>query len=191
MSDSVRPHRQQPTRLPHPWDSPGKNTGVSCHFLLQCVKVKSLSHVWLFVTPWTEAHQAPPSMGFSRQEYWSGVPLPSPTSLSHVYFPSPSTRTLIKLTPHCPTEVTFWCHRHVDHRVTLTCRMGLSPNSFRLKVFPPFKIQGLLQHLSSSTLCPLQAHLDRLPKSCNVSTSGSRAHILFWNVCWFLIHLVP
>ena len=37
MSDSVRPQRRQPTRLPHPWDSPGKNTGVSCHFLLQCI----------------------------------------------------------------------------------------------------------------------------------------------------------
>jgi len=42
------------------------------------VKVKSLSRVWLFATPWTTAHQAPPPMGFSRQEYWSGVPLPSP-----------------------------------------------------------------------------------------------------------------
>ena len=42
------------------------------------VKVKSLSHVWLFVTPWTAAYQAPPSMGFSRQDYWSGLPLPSP-----------------------------------------------------------------------------------------------------------------
>ena len=41
------------------------------------VKVKSLSHVWLFVTPWTAAYQASPPMGFSRQEYWSGVPLPS------------------------------------------------------------------------------------------------------------------
>ena len=41
MSDSVWPHRQKPTRLPHPWDSPGKNTGVGCHFLLQCMKVKS------------------------------------------------------------------------------------------------------------------------------------------------------
>ena len=40
------------------------------------VKVKSLSHVQLSVTPWTAAHQVPPSMGFSRQEYWSGVPLP-------------------------------------------------------------------------------------------------------------------
>ena len=110
-------------RVPHPWDSPGKNTGVGCHFPLQCmkvksesevtqsyptlsnpmdcslpgssihgilqvrilewvaisfsnawkwkVKVKSLSHVRLLATPWTVAYQAPPSMGFSRQEHWS------------------------------------------------------------------------------------------------------------------------
>ena len=45
MSNSVRPHRRQPTRLPRPWDSPGKNTGVGCHFLLQYVKVKSESEV--------------------------------------------------------------------------------------------------------------------------------------------------
>ena len=81
LCPTVRPHRRQPTRLPHPWDSPGKNTGVGCHFLLQCrkVKVKSLSHIRLLATPWTAAYQAPPSMGFSRQEYWSGVPLPSPS----------------------------------------------------------------------------------------------------------------
>ena len=46
------------------------------------VKVKSLSHVRLFAIPWTAAYQAPPSMGFSRQEYWSGVPLPSPQELT-------------------------------------------------------------------------------------------------------------
>ena len=45
VSDSVRPYRWQPTRLRHPWDSPGKNTGVGCHFLLQCMKVKSHSEV--------------------------------------------------------------------------------------------------------------------------------------------------
>ena len=45
MSDSVRPHRWQPTRLPRPWDSLGKNTGVGCHVLLQCMKVKSESEV--------------------------------------------------------------------------------------------------------------------------------------------------
>ena len=65
-----------------PWDSPGKNTGVGCHFLLQCMKVKSESEVTqscpTLATPWTAAYQAPPSTGFSRQKYWSGVPLPSP-----------------------------------------------------------------------------------------------------------------
>ena len=45
VSDSVRPHRWQPTRLPHPWDSPGKNTGVGCHFLLQSMQVESQSEV--------------------------------------------------------------------------------------------------------------------------------------------------
>ena len=45
------------------------------------VKVKSLSHVQLFETPWTAAHQAPLSMGFSRQEYWTGLPFPSPKAL--------------------------------------------------------------------------------------------------------------
>ena len=83
VSDSVWPHRRQPTRLPIP--SPSKNTGVGCQFLLQCkrvkVKVKSLSCVRLLVTLWTAAYQAPPSMGFSRQEYWSGVLLPSALEL--------------------------------------------------------------------------------------------------------------
>ena len=82
MSDSVLSHGRQPTRLPRPWDSPGKNTGVGCHFLLQCMKVESESEVAqscrLLATPWTAAYQAPPSMGFSGQQYWSGVPLPSP-----------------------------------------------------------------------------------------------------------------
>ena len=45
------------------------------------VKVKSLSRVWLLATPWTADYQAPPPMGFSRQEYWSGVPLPSPRNI--------------------------------------------------------------------------------------------------------------
>ena len=93
MSDSVRPHRRQPTRLFRPWDSPGKNTGVGCHFLLQCMKKKSESEVAqscpTLATPWTAAHQAPPSVGFSRQEYWSGVPLPSPyitySSVNYIY----------------------------------------------------------------------------------------------------------
>ena len=59
-------------------------TGVGCHFLLQCMKVKSESEVAqscpTLHDSWTAAYQAPPSMGFSRQEYWNGVPLPSPNT---------------------------------------------------------------------------------------------------------------
>ena len=85
MSNSVRPHRQQPTRLHCPRDSPGKNTWVGCHFLLQCMKVKSESEVaqscLTLRTPWTAAYQTPPSMGLSRQEYWSRLLFPSPGDL--------------------------------------------------------------------------------------------------------------
>ena len=84
----MRPHRWQPTRLHLPWDSPGKNTGAVAISFSNAwkwkVKVKLLSRVWLLATPWTAAYQAPPSMGFSRQEYWSGVPLPSPNMLSRL-----------------------------------------------------------------------------------------------------------
>ena len=105
MSDSVRPHRQQPTRLPRPWDSPGKNTGVGCHFFLQCMKVKSesevtkvksLSRVRLLATSWTAAYQARPSMGFSRQEYWSGVPLPIQVQI-RLHVPVPGIKTSVYL----------------------------------------------------------------------------------------------
>ena len=81
MSNSVRPRRRQPTRLPHPWDSPGKNTGVGCHFLLQYMKVKIENEVAqscpTLRDPWTATYQAPLSMGFSRQ-YTSQSPHPLP-----------------------------------------------------------------------------------------------------------------
>ena len=86
VSNSVRPHRRQPTSLPRPWDEPRLQARtlewVAIAFSNAWewkVKVKSLSHVWFFETPWTAAYQAPPSMGFSRQEDRSGEPLPSPT----------------------------------------------------------------------------------------------------------------
>ena len=81
VSDSVRPHRRQPTRLPHPWDSLGKNTGVGCHFLLQCMKMKSESEVTQLCPTLSDPMDCslPGSSvhGIFRQEYWSGVPVPS------------------------------------------------------------------------------------------------------------------
>ena len=76
------PHRQQPTRPPVPGILQARILEWIAVYFSNAwkwtVKVKSLSRVWLLTTPWTAAYQAPLSMGFSRQEYWSGVPLPSP-----------------------------------------------------------------------------------------------------------------
>ena len=95
VSDSVQPHRWQPTRLPRPWDSPGKNTGVDCHFLLQCMKVKNEREVTQSCPTLNDPMDSSlPSMGFSRQEYWSGVPLPSPRT---------NPAAAAKLLQSCPT----------------------------------------------------------------------------------------
>ena len=85
MSDSVRPHRRQPTRLPRPWDSPGKNTGVGCHFLLQCMKVESESEVAQSCSTLSDPMDCSPSgssvHGISWQESWRGLPFPPPGDL--------------------------------------------------------------------------------------------------------------
>ena len=105
MSDSVRPHRWQPTRLPFPQDSPGKNTGVGCHFLLRCRKVKSESEVaqscLALATPWTVACETPLSMGFSRQECWSGLPFPSPGDFPRIPHASWPKHQNIKQKQYC------------------------------------------------------------------------------------------
>ena len=75
------------------------------------VKVKSLSRVQLLATPWTAAYQAPPSMGFSRQEYWSGVPLPSPKYwISSTYY-----MCLIYISLFCQFVWYWWLHIKVIH----------------------------------------------------------------------------
>ena len=75
------------------------------------VKVKLLSRVRLFVTPWTVAYQAPPSMGFSRQEYWSGLPFPSPGEL-----PNPGIEPGL---PHC--RQTLYLRHQGSHSCTYSC----------------------------------------------------------------------
>ena len=99
VSDSVRPHRRQPTRFPHPWDSPGKNTGVGCLFLLQCMKVKSESEVaQLYPTlsdPMDYSLPGSSIHGIFQARVLSGVPLPSltfignPSQVHHQHQSSP------------------------------------------------------------------------------------------------------
>ena len=81
VSDSLPPHGLQPTRLLRPWDFPGESTGVGCHFLLQCMKVKRESEVdQSCPTLHDPMDCSPPGSSvhgiFSRQEYWSGLPFP-------------------------------------------------------------------------------------------------------------------
>ena len=77
VSDSVRPHRRQPTRLPVPGILQARTLEWVAIAFSNAWKWSRFSHVRLLKTPWTAAYQAPPSMGFSRQEYWSRVPSPS------------------------------------------------------------------------------------------------------------------
>ena len=77
----MRPHRWQPTRLPRPWDSPGKNTGVGCHFLLPCVKVKNESEVF---TPTAGENQCPVLFFTPRQDCHLLVTLKTSTSVPSI-----------------------------------------------------------------------------------------------------------
>ena len=82
------------------------------------VKVKSLSHVWFLATPWTTAYQAPPSMGFSRQEYWSELPLPSPQIPLAFEFRSLGILSSFARSPGCEA----WCRStnlHKSRRTSL------------------------------------------------------------------------
>ena len=159
MSNSVRPHRRQPNRLLCPWDSPGKNTGVGCRFLLQCMKVKSESEVAqscpTLSDPMDCSLPGSPSMGFSRQEYWSGLPLPSPR---------PGLKNFLiddghegESSPHllrtCYLLVTL-CQVHHMYK---SCGSQRNPSRFRVTVSLSSGWQSLdserLSYSRSSSLC--------------------------------------
>ena len=102
VSDSVRPHRQQPTRLPRPWDSPGKNTGVQPNI---SIFVGHFSRVRLLATLWIVARQAPLSILFSRQKHWSGLPCPPPRDLPEPGNEPESPPSPVLQADYLPTEL--------------------------------------------------------------------------------------
>ena len=155
----MRPHRRQPTRLPRPWDSQGKNTGVGCHFLLQCMKVKSEREVAqsypTLSDPMDCSLQAPPSMGFSRQVYWSGVPLPSLNYLARgvlnylargVLNLALSSGSLFKL-----NLMFFSCHHHFKILLYLLDPQDVL-GSYYFPLFPDIALQSFFQE----TLVPFR-----------------------------------
>ena len=183
----MRPHRWQPTRLRRPWDSQARTLEwVAISFSNAWkwkVKVKSLSRVWLLATPWTVAHQAPPFMGFSRQEYWSGVPLPSPvTNLDSVL----KSRD-ITLPDKCPDSQSYgysialdvrvgpkedwapkeWCFQievlEKTLRVPWTARR--SNQSILKEINPEYSLKGLMLKLNLQYFGHLMRRADSLEKT--------------------------
>ena len=140
MCDSVWPHRWQPTRLLSPWDSPGKNAGVGCHCLLQCMRACSVASVRLCTSLWTAAHQASMTTGFSRQEYWNGVPFPSPWTGTWIYF-------LLRLS-------VLWIEGSPKYWLLSGKQLHLSPLTIRTRERPYHRPCCLPSSLDSTlTLC--------------------------------------
>ena len=131
--NSLQPHGLQHTRLPCPSLTARKWK----------VKVKSLSCVWLFATLWTVVHQASPSMGFSKQEYWSGLPFPSPEDLPNPEIKPKSTALQADaLTSEPPAQIhVHWVGNAIQPSHPLS---SPSPPAFNLS-----QHQGLFQCVSS------------------------------------------
>ena len=105
MSDSVWPHRRQPTRLPCPWDSPGKNTGVGCHFLLQCMKVKNDSEVAQSCLTLSDPHGLQPTRLLHAGDFPGKSTGVGCVQLKQREF-SGTAPFLVRRTGHC-----WWLHR--------------------------------------------------------------------------------
>ena len=128
------------------------------------MKVKSVSRVLLLATPWTAAYQAPPSMGFSRQEYWSGVPLPS-DALTHLYLCSSCSGLSVSWTPPLRTQIWVQNLTAPGHRPPSS---DLLPTPLQDRLFLP---------LEKTTPFP------RLFHTCTLSLLKHPLTSPFWWVC--------
>ena len=141
MSDSVRPQRWQPTRLPHPWNSPGKNTGVGCHFLLQCVKVKSESEVVQSCLTLSDPMDcSPPGSSIhgifqARVLEWGAIAFLE--------------RAKLRLITHTHTHThTHPPHTHPPTHPSLLCKMQVSCVTSRIQLFT-VKVLSIFQKKKS------------------------------------------
>ena len=157
MSDSVRPHRRQPTRLCRPWDSPGKNTGVGCHFLLQYMKVKSETEVAQSCPTLSDPMDcSPPGSSIhvifqARVLEWGAIAF----SIHPDYpcsNPEQGAKILLQATPHCClSEIKFNklssppLHKTTplqNYQLPLSCQIQWTVICFHL---PP-SLSSILQH---------------------------------------------
>ena len=161
------PYRWQPTSLPRPWDSPGKNTGVGCHsvlvnfFFIVVVSVQLVSHVWLFETPWAASRQAPLSFtiswSFLKLVSFESVMLSNHIILCHLLLPPSIFPSIMVFSNDLALHVEWSNYWSFSFNINPSNEYsGLS--SFRINWFNLLAVQGtlksLLQHnsLKSSIL---------------------------------------
>ena len=175
MSSSLRPHRRQPTRLPRPWDSPGKNTGVGCHFLLQCTKVKSESEVLLLGACNKASHQksSRPCYKCGKEGHWAcSCPKPRPP-----LGPSPNYGIKGHWKVDCP-------HLPLGTRHCLPVQRRSPWTQLCLALDSPLKTkgaQGPRPQLSSPLQSPGQLTVAGKPISFLINTGPLLCHAcLFW-----------
>ena len=151
-------------------------------------KMKSLSHVWLFATPWTEAHQAPPSMEFSKQEYWSGLPFPSPGD-----FPDPGIESRSPVSPTSQADSLPLSHWGSPTLVGMEAKKGsdLSWNSQGLRLHPcnstsPLEISSFFKNFSMFSMendgRGIRGHFDKY-----LRTDSPR--VFYWSSRQWLLYM--
>ena len=178
MSDSVRPHRRQPTRLPHPWDSPEKNTGVGCHLLLQCMKVKSESEV-AQSCPTLSMDCSPPGsfvhgIFHARVLEWGAIAVSTNQLYSNIknVLKSPRSSIWNSGAPYYTSSAQF-------SLVTQSCLTLCNPMDFSTPGFPvyhqfPEPTQTHVHHVVmpstiSFSVIPFSSHLQSFPASGSFS----------------------
>ena len=208
MSDSVRPHRWQPTRLPRLWDSPGKNTGVGCHFLLQCRKVKSESEVAQSCpTPSDPMDYSPPRSSVhgilqARVLEWGAI------AFSLILLPGiKSMPTALEAwNPNCWTTRKFYFHflsqDSWENKSVHTVKGRKLERVGMGEVVPAWKEEGVCSmHVAPSSLSPLT---EMRPLSCRAGscwglvitlvfiphfpwviqiTGNMLSHLYIWHLC--------
>ena len=158
------------------------------------MKVKSLSCIQFFVTPWTTAYQAPPSMGFSRQEYWSGLPLPSPmTELDSILKTDITLPTNVRIVKAMVFPVVMygcesWTIRKAEHQIIDAFKLwywrrllrvpwiaGKSNQSILKEISPAYSLEGQILKLKLQYLGHLKQRADSLEKTLMLGkTEGQR-----------------
>ena len=190
MSDSVRPHRRQPTRLPCPWDSPGKNTGVGCHFLLQCMKVKSKSKV-AQSCPTPSIDCSPPGSSIHgifqlRVLEWSAesrdVTLPTKVhTVKAMVFPVVMWETVKNAECQRIDAFDLWCWRRLL-RVTWNARR--SNQSILKEISPEYSLEGLVLKLKLQYFSHLTQRTDSLEKTLMLGKIQDRRRSRWQRMRW-------